>query len=230
MNCAEFESILADYLDGSLSTAEVAAVEEHAAICSGCREFMREVSGGLSVLKRAEEVEPPAELITRIAYLAPAGRTRDPFERQGWLSHFTSKWLLPILQPRLAMGMAMTILSFAMLERCTGVQAQRVQAADLNPVRVWGGVEDKALRVKDQVVKYYDNLRIVYEVETHLKDLEEPRDMNARQMPAAKSNATNSQAGGKGGSQQSENEGGASYTSRKTNGAGKSQPPGGSKP
>ena len=213
MDCEQFESILADYIDESLSAVEVVAVEGHAAACSSCREFMSEVNGGLSVLKRAGEVEPPAELITRIAYLAPAGRSREPFERQSWLSRVTSKWLLPILQPRLAMGMAMTILSFAMLERCTGVQVGRVQTADLNPVRVWGGVEDKAMRVKDQAVKYYENLRIVYEVETHLKDLEEPQDTNARQTPqGAKTRATNSQ------------------TKETKNGAGLSQPPGGSKP
>jgi len=116
----------------------------------------------------------------------------------------------------LAMGMAMTILSFAMLERCTGVQVGRVQTADLNPVRVWGGVEDKAMRVKDQAMKYYENLRIVYEVETHLKDLEEPQE-TAR---AAKTDATNPKSSSSG----------ASHTSPTTNGAGLSQPPGKGKP
>ncbi len=229
MNCAEFESILADYLDGSLSAAEAAAIEEHAASCSACGEFMREVGGGLSVLKRAEEVEPPPELITRIAYLAPAGRAREPFERQGWLSRLMSKWLMPILQPRLAMGMAMTILSFAMLERCTGLQVRRVQPADLNPVRVWGNVEDKGLRIRDQVVKYYENLRVVYEVEAHLKDLEEPQDASTQQPRAAKPNGTNSQGGDHGGSQSPEGKGGASHPSQERNGAGLSQTPGGSK-
>ena len=221
MNCADFESVLADYIDGSLSAAEVSAVQEHAAACAGCRQFMSEVSGGLSVVRRAVEVEPPAALITRIAYLAPAGRPRDSFVGQGWMSRLTGKWLLPILQPRLAMGMAMTILSFAMLERCTGLQVRRVQPADLNPVRVWGGVEDKALRVKDQVVKYYENLRIVYEVETHLKDLEEPQNSSAQ--PArqtSKANTTNSQTGG----------GGASQPPKEQNGDGVGHPPGGSKP
>ena len=185
MNCTEFESILADYIDGTLSQAERAFVEQHAAACAGCREFMADVNGGLGMLNRATEVEPPPELITRIAYLRPMGRTREPFERQGLISRLTSRWLLPLLQPRLAMGMAMTILSFAMLERCTGVRVQRIGAADLSPVRVWGGVEDKALRVKDQVVKYYENLRIVYEIETHLKDLQEPVDAGARPLGAS---------------------------------------------
>ena len=105
---------------------------------------------------------------------------------------------MPVLQPRFAMGMAMTILSFAMLKRCTGVEVKQIQPADLSPIRVWGGVEDKALRVKDQVVKYYDNLRVVYEIETHLKDLEEPA-AEARARPKNSQNnnsqSTNQQNG-----------------------------------
>lgn len=184
MNCADLESVLADYIDGTLPDADRTSLEQHLVSCSDCREFMAEVKGGLSVLARAEEIEPPPELITRIAYLAPSGRTRDPFERQNTAGRLFGKWVLPVLQPRFAMGMAMTILSFAMLKRCTGVEVKQIQPADLSPVRVWGGVEDKALRVKDQVVKYYDNLRVVYEIETHLKDLQEPPADAAAATPA----------------------------------------------
>ena len=170
-----FESALADYLDGTMSNAERAAFEQHAAGCVDCGAFMAEVSHGIGLLQQGKAaVEPPAELITRIAYLAPVGRAREPFEKETLFGRLKRQWLTPLLQPRLAMGMAMTILSFAMLERCSGIHVQHLQPADLNPVRVWGGVEEKALRVKDQVVKYYDNLRVVYEIESHLKDLEEP--------------------------------------------------------
>lgn len=173
MNCAEFEIVLADYLDGTLQAGERAAIEQHSNECAACHDFLRDVSGGMSLLQNAEQVEPPPALITRIAYQAPIGRSRHPFERQGLLSRLASKWLQPILQPRAVMGMAMTVLSFAMLERCTGVHVQQIQAADLSPVRIWGGVEDKAWRVRDRAVKYYENLRFVYEIETRLKDLEE---------------------------------------------------------
>jgi hypothetical protein len=172
MNCAEFESIVADYLDGTLGSTERAAVEQHASTCGACHEFLQEVSGAVAFLGQAEEVLPPPELVTRLAYLAPVGRTRRPFESQGLFSRLTTQWLQPILQPRLVMGMAMTVLSFAMLERCTGIQVQHIQPSDLSPARVWDGVEDKALRVKDRAVKYYENIRLVYEVETRLKDLE----------------------------------------------------------
>ena len=176
MNCPEFESTLADYVDGILDASERARLEAHMASCSGCREMFEEVTAATAFLARVPEVEPPDTLITRIAYQAPAGRIRGPWERQGLLSRLASKWMQPVLQPRLVMGMAMTVLSFAMLERCTGVKVQNIQAADLSPVRIWGGVEDRAVRLKDRVVKSYENLRVVYEIETRLKDLEQQQE------------------------------------------------------
>ena len=201
MNCAEFESTLADYIDGTLDASGRASLERHASLCAGCREFFEEVTGAVAFLRRAEDIEAPATLITRIAYQAPLGRTREPYERQGLLSRLASKWLQPVLQPRLVMGMAMTVLSFAMLERCTGVKVQNIQAVDLSPVRVWGGVEDRAVRLKDRVVKSYENLRVVYEIETRLKDLEQQQETNddqpQRRSPASPTRQDNSQKGKK---------------------------------
>ncbi len=90
-----------------------------------------------------------------------------------------SKWFQPVLQPRFAMGMAMTILSFAMLGRCTGVTVNRISPADLSPVKVWGDLEDKVLRTRDRATKYYENLRLVYEVKSRLRELQEQQE-NAR--------------------------------------------------
>lgn len=173
MKCADFETILADYLDGGLPDRERAAAEEHASHCETCAAFLADAAAGLSFLRRADAVEPPPELLTRIAYQAPMGRLRHPLERQSLFARLISGWLQPLLQPRLALGMAMTILSFAMLDRCTGVQVQHIQAADLNPVRIWTNVEEKATRVKNRAVKYYDNLRFAYQIESRLRDLEE---------------------------------------------------------
>ncbi len=164
MNCAEFEIRLAGYFDGTLDDIEREAIESHAGACAGCGDLLADAGTGLKYLRLADEVIPPADLLTRISYQAPAGRIRHPFERQGFLG----KLLQPVLQPRLVMGMAMTVLSFAMLERCTGVRVQHIQASDLNPVRIWGGLEDKTMRVKDRAVKYYENLRWVYEIEVRL--------------------------------------------------------------
>ena len=198
MNCGEVEVLLADYLDGTLSTEERTALELHTSACTSCRALFEDAAAAVRFLKRADDVTPPPELITRIAYGAPYGRVRFPFERQSLWSRLTSKWLQPILQPRLAMGMAMTILSFAMLERCTGVHVQHIQAADLNPVRIWGGVEDRALRVRDRAVKYYENLRWVYEVEARLKSLQEQQEAaeQAQRATRSRKSENNGAAGG----------------------------------
>jgi anti-sigma factor RsiW len=184
MNCGDFESKLADYIDGTLGKAERAALDAHAATCPVCREFMSEVLEATAFLKRVEDLEPPTPLITRIAYQAPLGRTRSHFEKQGFLSGLAGKWLSPILQPRLVMGMAMTVLSFGMLGRCTGESTQTLQPADLSPMRVWGTMEEKAVRVRDRLVKNYENLRVVYEIETRLKDLQQQQD--AEQTPSTR--------------------------------------------
>jgi hypothetical protein len=173
MTCEEFEISLADFLDGTLTARERATLEDHLAICSGCQEFKADVTGGLLLAGRAEEVTPPPELVTRLAYLAPVGRTRQPHERQGWLSKLTARWIQPLLQPRFAMGMAMTILSFAMLERCTGIRVQQIQPSDLNPVRIVSDVEDRIVRLKDRGIKYYENIRFVYDIEVRLREMEE---------------------------------------------------------
>lgn len=186
MNCSEFETLLADYVDGALSAAASSALEQHAAACADCAAFMSDVTGAVRFLARAGDVTPPPELITRIAYQAPMGRLRDALDKPGILNRLARKWLQPILQPRLAMGMAMTILSFAMLEKCTGIQVQHIQPADLNPVRVWDGVEDRAIRTKDRAVKYYENIRLVYEIQSRLKEMEAQQEASTQPKPQAK--------------------------------------------
>jgi hypothetical protein len=187
MNCPEFESILADYLDGTLSKTERAAIELHAAECAACGTFKAEVTNGVALLGTMQAIEAPPELITRIAFQTPVGRVRDAYERQTLWSRFAMKWLQPVLQPRFVMGAAMMVLSFTMLERCTGTRVERIQSADLNPVRVWGGMEMKTVRMKDRMLKYYENLRVVYEVEARLRDLQRQQDDSdkAAQTPGA---------------------------------------------
>ncbi len=179
MTCAQFEISFSDYLDGTLPAAEAVALEQHMAGCASCRALGDEISAAVRILRQVEDVEAPADLITRIAYQAPLGRIRDPLEPQGLISRWVTKWLQPVLQPRLVMGMAMTVLSFAMLERCTGVKVQHLQAADLNPVRVWSGVENKTLRMRDRAVKYYENLRWVYEIEVRLRAMQDQQAADA---------------------------------------------------
>ncbi len=176
MTCAEFEIVLSDYVDGSVTVDQRRAIEAHADHCADCRDLLRDVFHAVTFLERAGEVTPPAELITHLVYHAPRGRVRNESESRGWFSHLVVRWLQPALQPRMVMSMAMTILSFAMLGKCTGVRIQEIKAADLNPAMIWNNLEDKTFRTWDRTVKYYDNLRLVYEMETRLKEMRDQQD------------------------------------------------------
>jgi hypothetical protein len=47
---------------------------------------------------------------------------------------------------------------------------RQLTPADLDPVRVWTATEDRVARWWDRGVKYYQNLRLVFEIETRFKE------------------------------------------------------------
>jgi len=95
-----------------------------------------------------------------------------PRGAKGWLARL----LEPVLQPKFAMGMAMTILSFSMLGRFAGIPVRPLKAADLEPAKIWSTLEDKAYRSWERAKKYYDSLRLVYEIQQTLRDWNETQD------------------------------------------------------
>ena len=84
MNCADFEVLFADYLDGNLDTQARTSVEEHIATCATCAAFAQDVRSAVEFIGHAETVEPPPELLTRIAFEIPRGR-----EVKGWRAMLT---------------------------------------------------------------------------------------------------------------------------------------------
>ncbi len=169
MTCAELEILLCDYVDGTLRGEEKSALESHLAGCSACAELAKDVMGATAFLERVAVAEPPAELLTRILHQIPQGRQRTT-DRPAWWRRLFGGWLENVLQPRYAMGMAMTILSFSMLARFTGIEPRQLNPQDLDPVKIWQSIDDRTHRIWDRAVKYYDNLRLVIEVQSQLKE------------------------------------------------------------
>ena len=174
MNCSEFEILLCDYVDGTLDAARKQALEAHQRECAACAEFARDVMGAVTFMERAEDVAVPPELLTKIAFHIPesAGRT----VKTGGVRALFGKWLQPVLQPRFAMGMAMTILSFSMVARFAGIEPRQLKAADLSPEKVWAAADDRVHRSWQRALKYYESLRLVYEVQARYKEWTEPED------------------------------------------------------
>jgi hypothetical protein len=175
MTCAELEILLCDYVDGTLHAQERTALESHLSGCAACKQLSEDVAGVTAFFEHVPQAEPPAELLTRILHHAPIGRhavaerqASDPSRSwaKRWFGGFFQSWL----QPRYVMGMAMTILSFSMLARFAHIEPRQLRASDLDPVKVWQGIDDHSHRVYDRAMKYYDNLRLVIEIQSRLKE------------------------------------------------------------
>jgi Putative zinc-finger len=182
MTCGELEILLSDYLDGVLNAADVRSVESHLETCPACAELARDAKEAIGFMERAAEIEPPPQLTARILAETGSGRhgrLGKPLGIRAWLVNL----LGPVLQPRLAMGMAMTILSFSLMARCAGVSPRELRATDLEPAKIWGSLDDRAHRYWERSVKFYEDIKIVYEIQSQLRDWaeqQEEEDRNAK--------------------------------------------------
>ena len=179
MNCAEFELYLCDFIDGTLAPEQRQVFEAHQRECAACAELARDTAAAVAFMERAMEVDPPAELLTRISFHIPSSGHGGAARWFGF-----SKWLRPVLQPRLAMGMAMTILSFSMLGRFAGIEVRQLKPSDLYPSKVWAAVDDRAHRAWARGMKYYESLRLVYEMQARLQEWTEQEEEERRSRPA----------------------------------------------
>ena len=79
------------------------------------------------------------------------------------------------------MGMAMTVLSLSMLAQVFKVPVRQLKPSDLDPVKIWVSVDDQAHRTWDQAVKYYDNIRLVFEIQSRLQEWTEQEELDRQQ-------------------------------------------------
>lgn len=165
-NCAEFEILLCDAVDERLRGDAKAMFDAHRASCPACNEMAADVLGVTAFMERAAEVEPPKELLTRILFETSGSEAKQTKSGKNWLRSLFG----PILQPRLAMGMAMTVLSISMLAQVFGIEVRQLKAQDLQPSRIVANVEDGAYRSWSRIVKYYENIKVVYEIQSRLKE------------------------------------------------------------
>jgi hypothetical protein len=170
MKCANLEALLCEYLDGTLPDGQRSQVEHHLAECAACAALARDVSAAVAFMEGAAKVEPPPELVTRILYALPAAREAQRKPSPGLAGVF-GRLFRPMLQPRFAMGFAMTILSFSMLGKFAGISLRQLTPADLNPVKLWQALDDRVHRAWDRSVKFYESLRLVYEIQTSIREL-----------------------------------------------------------
>ncbi len=180
IGCTEFEALLTDALEGQLSPARKESFEAHRSVCSICGPLFADVQAGQQWLRSLDEVEPPVNLVHNIlaatsgvvstrALAATSGGRTTPFgeqAREWWDSYFTPLAAF-VRQPRFVMSFGMIFFSFSLGLSAFGVKPADVAKLDLRPAALRHAYNDAQIKI----VKYYDNIRFVYEIESKVREL-----------------------------------------------------------
>lgn len=185
MTCAELEILLADYLDGVLPHSGARELEAHLGGCAACAELARDARLAIAFMERSAEIDTPSNLAVKILTETASGRHGSLGRPRGLRAWF-DRAFAPLLQPRVVMGMALTMFSFTVIARWTGISLRQLRPSDLEPARVWAALDDRAHRAYERSVKFYDNLKIVYEIQSRLGDWNEQQDEEERAAAAVR--------------------------------------------
>jgi hypothetical protein len=130
-------------------------------------------------------LEPPPELLTRILNETASGR-HGSLGRSSALRSWLSRVTAPLIQPRLVMGMALTMLSFSMMARWAGISPRQLKPSDMDPQKIWASLDDRAHRAWARSMKFYEDIKFVYEVQSSLKDWTEQQEEEDRNAAASR--------------------------------------------
>jgi hypothetical protein len=174
MQCTEWEAMLADALDGMLHGAKLASFEAHQQTCPRCGSQYQEAAAGMHWLKGLEEVEVPRNLVHNIM-VHTVGALPVPREkvavagasRWGRLKGRVAPVFAPLATPRFAMSFGMAFFSITMILNIAGFHVSDLKHLDLSAK----GIERTYYTTQARVVRYYENLRLVYEIESRVRDL-----------------------------------------------------------
>src|SRR5712692_4729422 len=178
MQCAEFDALLSEALDENLTGARLESFQAHARLCAVCGPLLAEADAGRRWLKSLEEMEPSDNLVHNIL-AATTGRESTRFQTQAkpggsWKDAVTG-WLQPVFapvfavarQPRFAMSFGMAFFALSITLSLAGVKLSDLRHMDLRP----SAIKRTYYETSGKVVKYYENIRFVYEIESRMREL-----------------------------------------------------------
>jgi Putative zinc-finger len=206
MQCSEFDALLIDALDGTLAGERLERFHAHANVCSVCGPLFTEIDAGRRLLRSLEEVNPPRHLVNNILAATTGIDTirmhvpgRTAAASASWLDR-VEQWMAPVTapvfalvrQPRFAMSFGMAFFSISMALNIAGVKLADVRHVDLRP----SAVVRQYHMTSGRVVKYYENIRFVYEIESRVRDFKRattPAEPAPNPEPRRKDNNTSQQ-------------------------------------
>jgi len=176
--CEQTEERLSDYLDNRLDTEEVAGLNRHAATCVNCARLIELVGATVRQMRSLDPVEVPAGLVPSILAQTIGPRV----EKKGWRGWFA--WTQPIFQPRFAMGALMCAVTLVILGYAAGIRPSRIKSGDLMPASIYRAANRQVHLTYGRTVKYVNDLKVVYEIQSKLRPEESPvREQERQEAP-----------------------------------------------
>jgi hypothetical protein len=199
--CGHWETLLADALDGLLKPEDEATFTSHMASCQACAALFEEARRGREWLDFLDaEPEVPEGLLEKI--LAHTGPGKE--NEADWISGgaavlphtIVPAWQRPgfmgfvrrFAEPRLLMTAAMAFFSITVTLNMTGVRINNLHLSDLRPTAIRSFMERQFTVASVPIIRYYDHLRFVYEVESKMRELRnnatQGQENNEQQQPS----------------------------------------------
>ncbi len=179
MHCAEFDALLSQAIDGTLAGERLATFEAHGRDCKLCGPLLLEADAGRTWLKSTVEVEPPEDLVTNILLQTSGVLTRQRAGQRvttSWMDRvgeLASAIFSPVVavarQPRFAMSFGMAFFTLSVTLSLAGVKLSDLRHLDLRP----SAVRRNYYETQGRVVKYYENIRFVYEIESRVRQFKQ---------------------------------------------------------
>ncbi|MDR3762593.1 MAG: hypothetical protein P4M01_00705 [Acidobacteriota bacterium] len=164
MHCVEFDALLTEALDGALRGERLARFGRHRETCAACDALYQEAEGGLAWLRELEEVDPPRNLVHNILAMTSGAAAQAALKPPLWmqLRDQARAVFAPVLTPRFAMSMGMAFFSITLV-----LNMAQIRIKDLTP----HNLSHTFYSSENKVMKYYENMRLVYEIESRVRDL-----------------------------------------------------------
>jgi len=207
LRCEEWEALLADALDGLLPAKEAAAFTAHGESCANCADLLAHAQQGRDWLVYLhEEPEVPASLLGRILdKTAGPGAIPVPVMAgagQGAVA-MAMPWRRSFHETRLLMTVAMAFFSIALTLNLAGVKLTSLRLADLRPSQIGSTVSRQFYTSWGSVVRFYDNARFVYQLESRMRELRRDVETTPQQQPSQPQNQKKQDSPKQGGNSQS---------------------------
>ena len=188
LTCEDWEMLLAESLDGLLPAGQCAAFDAHSTECQVCAQLLTDAKQGQEWLGFLEaEPEVPSDLVERIVGKTSGTVAGGPLALPGAAPMAIAPHVLGIpvrrvmWDTRMVMTAAMAFFSIALTLNLAGVKLTNLKLADLTPASMETNLTRQFYDAKKSVAQYYDNLRLVYEVESKMREIRRTEEMQQAQ-------------------------------------------------